>query len=186
VAWYVATAALDFHTPRARSCPMHFWIIDPRMFGSLVRPGVSFGPEELQSPNDPHRHKPSRFPGDCLDLPLGSVSSEYEANANGERLIWLPAAIFDRLKALRGPGESLQRRHSAAGGLRRAAPWSKPPVTARSARPQQPDMGPLSETGAREPRLARQIRLLKDLVAVPPQSLKISATHRLRRRQLPF
>ena len=40
-------------------------------------------------PNDPHRHKPSRFPGDCLDLPLGSVSSEYEANANGERLIWL-------------------------------------------------------------------------------------------------
>ena len=39
-------------------------------------------------------------------MPLGSVGYEAEVGANGERLIWLPAAVVDRLKALRGPGES--------------------------------------------------------------------------------
>jgi hypothetical protein len=38
-------------------------------------------------------------------MPLGSVSYEAETDANGQRLIWLPAAVVDRLKALRGPGE---------------------------------------------------------------------------------
>jgi hypothetical protein len=39
-------------------------------------------------------------------MPLGSVSYERESNANGERLIWLAPNVVDRLKALRGPGES--------------------------------------------------------------------------------
>jgi hypothetical protein len=38
-------------------------------------------------------------------MPLGSVSHEQEANANGA-LIWLPRGIVDRLRVLRGPGES--------------------------------------------------------------------------------
>ena len=38
--------------------------------------------------------------------PLGSVAVEAEANERGERLIWLEAAMADRLGAMRGPGES--------------------------------------------------------------------------------
>ena len=33
-------------------------------------------------------------------MSLGSVNSEYEADANGERLIWLPRAVVDRLRAV--------------------------------------------------------------------------------------
>ena len=39
-------------------------------------------------------------------LPLGSVGFENKVNERGERLIWLDRAIADRLRALRGPGES--------------------------------------------------------------------------------
>jgi len=39
-------------------------------------------------------------------MPLGSVGYEAEVGANGERLIWLGPNVFDRLTALRGPGES--------------------------------------------------------------------------------
>ena len=39
-------------------------------------------------------------------MPLGSVGYETATDANGERLIWLPASVVDRLKALRGRGES--------------------------------------------------------------------------------
>jgi hypothetical protein len=39
-------------------------------------------------------------------LPLGSVGYEAEANERGERLIWLEAAMVDRIGAMRGPGES--------------------------------------------------------------------------------
>jgi len=46
------------------------------------------------------------FEAIAATLPLGSVGYEAEADANGERLIWLPAAVVDRLKAMRGPGES--------------------------------------------------------------------------------
>ena len=37
---------------------------------------------------------------------LGSVAYEPEANADGERYVWLPPNVVDRLKAMRGPGES--------------------------------------------------------------------------------
>jgi hypothetical protein len=39
-------------------------------------------------------------------LPLGSVGYENEANERGERLLWLEPNVVNRLKAMRGPGES--------------------------------------------------------------------------------
>ena len=39
-------------------------------------------------------------------MPLGSVGYENKANERGERLIWLDRAVVDRLRSLRGPGES--------------------------------------------------------------------------------
>ena len=39
-------------------------------------------------------------------LPLGSVSFENKVNKRGERLIWLEPTVVDRLRAMRGPGES--------------------------------------------------------------------------------
>jgi hypothetical protein len=45
------------------------------------------------------------FEAICATLPIGSVGYEAEANERGERLIWLEAAMVDRLGAMRGPGE---------------------------------------------------------------------------------
>jgi hypothetical protein len=39
-------------------------------------------------------------------LPLSSVGFEPEPDAKGERLVWLAPAVVDRLRFLRGPGES--------------------------------------------------------------------------------
>jgi hypothetical protein len=39
-------------------------------------------------------------------LPFGSVGYENAVNERGERLIWLEPRVVDRLRALRGPGES--------------------------------------------------------------------------------
>jgi hypothetical protein len=39
-------------------------------------------------------------------LPLGSVGFENKVNEKGERLIWLEPGVVDRLRHLRGPGES--------------------------------------------------------------------------------
>jgi hypothetical protein len=39
-------------------------------------------------------------------LPLGSVGFENKVNEKGERLIWLEPSMVDRLRSLRGPGES--------------------------------------------------------------------------------
>jgi sugar phosphate isomerase/epimerase len=39
-------------------------------------------------------------------MPFGSVNFEAGVDANGERYIWLPREVVDRLRALRGPGES--------------------------------------------------------------------------------
>jgi hypothetical protein len=39
-------------------------------------------------------------------LPLGIVGYEVEANAEGERLVWLERSACDKLARLRGPGES--------------------------------------------------------------------------------
>src|SRR5208337_291099 len=39
-------------------------------------------------------------------LPLGSVACEAEVTAKGELLIWIEPSAVDRLRAMRGPGES--------------------------------------------------------------------------------
>ena len=49
---------------------------------------------------------PAAFEAIAATLALGSVGYEPQPNAKGERLIWIEAAIVDRLGAMRGPGES--------------------------------------------------------------------------------
>jgi hypothetical protein len=39
-------------------------------------------------------------------LPLGSVGYENAVNEKDERLNWLDLSVVDRLRAMRGPGES--------------------------------------------------------------------------------
>jgi hypothetical protein len=39
-------------------------------------------------------------------MPLGNVGFENALNEKGERLIWLEPSVVDRLRSLRGPGES--------------------------------------------------------------------------------
>jgi hypothetical protein len=39
-------------------------------------------------------------------LPVGSVGYENKVNEKGERLIWLDPSVVDRLRAMRGPGET--------------------------------------------------------------------------------
>ena len=39
-------------------------------------------------------------------MPFGSVNFEAEVDANGEAYIWLPRAVVDGLRSLRGSGES--------------------------------------------------------------------------------
>jgi hypothetical protein len=38
-------------------------------------------------------------------LPLGSVGYENQVDEHGQRLIWLPRDVLDRLRSLRGPVE---------------------------------------------------------------------------------
>jgi len=49
---------------------------------------------------------PAAFEAIAATLPLGSVGYESKVDTMGERLVWLEAAVVDRLTALRGPGES--------------------------------------------------------------------------------
>jgi hypothetical protein len=44
-------------------------------------------------------------------MPFGSVNFEAGVDDKGERLIWLPRAVVDRLRSLRGAGLTLQRRY---------------------------------------------------------------------------
>ena len=39
-------------------------------------------------------------------MPLGSVSYENHVNERGDRYVWLPPNVVDRLRAMRGRGES--------------------------------------------------------------------------------
>jgi len=54
----------------------------------------------------PHCDHPSRARRDSQTLALGSVGFENKVNEKGERLIWLDRSVVDRLRAMRGPGES--------------------------------------------------------------------------------
>jgi hypothetical protein len=39
-------------------------------------------------------------------LPLGSVGYEHKTNEKAERYVWLEPSLVNRLRAMRGPGES--------------------------------------------------------------------------------
>jgi hypothetical protein len=45
------------------------------------------------------------FDAIAATLPLGLVSYENAVNERGERYVWLPPNVVDRLKAQRRPGE---------------------------------------------------------------------------------
>jgi hypothetical protein len=49
---------------------------------------------------------PEAFEAIARTLPLGSVEFENATNERGERLIRLDPAVIDRLRSLRGTGES--------------------------------------------------------------------------------
>ena len=49
---------------------------------------------------------PAAFDAIAKTLPLGSIGYENAVNEKGERLIWLEPSMVDRLRAMRGPGES--------------------------------------------------------------------------------
>jgi hypothetical protein len=46
------------------------------------------------------------FDAIAATLPLGSVGYENKTNERGERYVWFGRAVVDRLRSLRGPGES--------------------------------------------------------------------------------
>jgi hypothetical protein len=46
------------------------------------------------------------FDAIAATLPVGSVGYENETNERGERYVWLAPNVVDRLRAMRGPGES--------------------------------------------------------------------------------
>jgi hypothetical protein len=46
------------------------------------------------------------FEAIAATLAFGSTGYENKTDEHGQRLIWLDRAVVDRLRALRGPGES--------------------------------------------------------------------------------
>jgi hypothetical protein len=46
------------------------------------------------------------FEAIAATLPFASAGFEHEPDAKGQRQIWLQRSVIDRLRALRGPGES--------------------------------------------------------------------------------
>jgi hypothetical protein len=76
---------------------------------------------------------PAAFEAIAATLPLGSVGFEPQTNAKGERLIWLEAAVVNRLAAMRGPGEDYSDviTRLAQGDARRGmknAHWALPAI----------------------------------------------------------
>ena len=69
---------------------------------------------------DSHRDHASRLRG---DLParcrLATSAMENQIDEHGQRLIWLPRDVLDRLRSLRGPGEDYSDVILRGGGRRR-------------------------------------------------------------------
>jgi hypothetical protein len=59
-----------------------------------------------RAPHGPNRDSQPAFDAIAKTLPLGSVGYENAVNEKCERLIWLDPGVVDRLRSLRGPGES--------------------------------------------------------------------------------
>ena len=63
-------------------------------------------------------------------LPLGNVGYENGTNEKGERYVWLAPNVVDRLRAMRGPGESYRDvilRMAKGRGGDESAPRVDPP-----------------------------------------------------------
>ena len=60
----------------------------------------------MPSAHDPHRHHRRGVRDHRPDALLGSVGYENKTNERGERLIWLEPTVVNRLRAMRGAGES--------------------------------------------------------------------------------
>src|SRR5271163_268848 len=90
---YVATAngvaapCAGMRTQGPRTAFLPFW---PSRPSSMIRIAIS----------------QAAFDAIARTMPFGSVNFEAGVDANGERYIWLPRAVVDRLRSLRGPGES--------------------------------------------------------------------------------
>jgi hypothetical protein len=55
------------------------------------------------------------FDAIAATLPLHSISFENKTDEQERRLIWLPPDVVDKLRSLRGAGESYSECHSSAG-----------------------------------------------------------------------
>ena len=64
------------------------------------------GHAEIVVDSTPIAISQAAFDAMTSNLPLGSFGFEREANAKGERAIWLNPAVINRLRATRGPGDS--------------------------------------------------------------------------------
>jgi hypothetical protein len=67
-------------------------------------------------------------------MPFGSVNFEAGVDDKGERYIWLPRAVVDRLRALRGPGESFSGWRRRTHGTRAWSPLILAKTCARPGR----------------------------------------------------
>jgi hypothetical protein len=81
------------------------------MTGSLARPQAAAAKSRdrayITGPWSASPSPPPPFEAIAATLPLGSsVGYESEPDARGERWIWLEPRFVDRVRALRGPGES--------------------------------------------------------------------------------
>jgi hypothetical protein len=56
--------------------------------------------------HDPHHHLRRRLRGDIAATLPSSVGVEQNRAPNGDYFIWLDPRYVDRLRAMRGPGES--------------------------------------------------------------------------------
>jgi hypothetical protein len=65
------------------------------------------------------------FDAIAATLPLGSTGYENATDEHGNRLIWVPRDVLDRLNQLRGPGESY------SDGIMRIADEMTPPKWAK-------------------------------------------------------
>ncbi len=89
----------------------------------LLRQSAATGPSRSQSPrrpsrrsgrpshraaasDDPHRDQRGRVRRDRPYDALGSTGYENATNERGERHVWLAPNVVDRLRAMRGPGET--------------------------------------------------------------------------------
>ncbi len=69
---------------------------------------------------------PAAFDAIADTLPLGSVAVEPEANANGERQVWVDVSVANKLSAMRGHARACR---TSSSGSPRSRRWDPPRST---------------------------------------------------------